>query len=176
MVEDNVMETTKMKPGNSTTEQELGDETFMSAADLRSYMTEMQMARASKEIEGMDRADKARQDLAKRLAEPIDITPERLREIVQSLRAKLRSAAESGQTELMVMRFPTSICTDKGRAINNSDLDWPETLTGRPRQAYELWRDQLRSAGFRLSAMIVEWPGGLPGDVGFFLKWGEAKR
>ena len=52
----------------------------------------------------------------------------------------------------------------------------PETLTGRPRQAYELWRDQLRSAGFRLSAMIVEWPGGLPGDVGFFLKWGEAKR
>ena len=23
---------------------------------------------------------------------------------------------------------------------------------------------------------IVEWPGGLPGDVGFFLKWGETKR
>jgi len=165
---------TKTKPG--ATEQELGDETFMSADDLRSYMTEMQMARAAKEVEGLDRAEKARQDLAKRLAEPIDLTPERLREIVQSLRAKLRSAAERGQTELKVMRFPTSICTDKGRAINNSDPDWPETLTGRPRQAYELWRDQLRSAGFRLSAMIVEWPGGLPGDVGFFLKWGEAKR
>jgi hypothetical protein len=172
-MEDDVMET-KTKPG--ATEQELADETFMSAADLRTYMTEMQMARAAKEVEGLDRAEKARQDLAKRLAEPIDLTPERLREIVQSLRAKLRSAAERGQTELMVMRFPTSICTDKGRAINNSDPDWPETLTGRPRQAYELWRDQLRSAGFRLSAMIVEWPGGLPGDVGFFLKWGEAKR
>ena len=55
-------------------------------------------------------------------------------------------------------------------------LDWPETLTGRPRQAYEFWRDQLRPAGYRLKAMIVEWPGGLPGDVGFFLQWGEAKR
>ena len=41
---------TKTKP--SATEQELGDETFMSADDLRSYMTEMQMARAAKEVEG----------------------------------------------------------------------------------------------------------------------------
>jgi len=24
--------------------------------------------------------------------------------------------------------------------------------------------------------MIIEWPAGLPGDVGFFLKWGEAKK
>src|SRR4029453_4581923 len=44
------------------------------------------------------------------------------------------------------------------------------------RQAYEFWRDQLRPAGYRLRAMIVEWPGGLPGDVGFFLRWGDARR
>jgi hypothetical protein len=99
-----------------------------------------------------------------------------LKEIVQSLRSKVRTAVEQGKTDVMVMRFPTALCTDKGRAINNSDKDWPETLTGRPRQAYELWRDHLKDAGFRLAAMIVEWPGGLPGDVGFFLKWGETKR
>jgi hypothetical protein len=163
------------KPGEKA-HQELGDETFMSAADLRNYMTEMQMARASKSFEGMDRAEKARQDLIKRLSEPLDLTPARLKEILQPLRSKLRAAAESGQTELMVMRFPNVLCTDKGRAINNSDPAWPETLTGRPRQAYELWRDQLKAAGFRLSAMIIEWPGGLPGDIGFFLKWGEANR
>ena len=96
--------------------------------------------------------------------------------ILQPLKAKLKAAAERGQTELMAMRFPNSICTDKGRAINNSDPIWPDTLTGRPRQAYELWRDQLRDAGFRLSAMIIDWPGGLPGDVGFFLKWGNAEQ
>ena len=170
------MATLKAKAEGSTAQAELGDESFMSAADLRTYMTEMQMARATKAVEGMDRAEKARQDLVKRLSEPVDLSPERMREIVQSLRAKLRSAAERGQTELMVMRFPTALCTDKGRALNNADSDWPETLTGRPRQAYELWRDQFKPAGYRLSAMIVEWPGGLPGDVGFFLKWGEAKR
>jgi hypothetical protein len=167
---------TQKSTGEEKAQQELGDETFMSAADLRSYMTEMQMARASKSVDGMDRAEKARQDLIKRLAEPLDLTPERRKEVLLPLRAKLRAAAERGQTELMVMRFPNVLCTDKGRAINNADPSWPETLSGRPRQAYELWQNQLKAAGFRLSAMIIEWPGGMPGDVGFFLKWGDAKR
>jgi hypothetical protein len=170
------MESVKTRPDGSKAQQELADETFMSAADLRNYMTEMQMAQASKSVEGMDRAEKARQDLAKRLGEPIELTPERLKEIMQSLKSKVRAAAGRSQTELMVMRFPNTLCNDKGRAINNADPSWPETLTGRPRQAFELWRDQLRPAGFRLSAMIIDWPGGLPGDVGFFLKWGDAKQ
>jgi hypothetical protein len=170
------MTTMKTKPDENGPQEKLGDETFMSADDLRNYMTEMQMAKAMTSVDGMDRAEKARQDLTKRLAEPIDLTPERLKEILQPLKAKLRLAAERGQTELMVMRFPNAICTDHGRAINNADPTWPETLTGRPRQAYELWRDQLRDAGFKLSAQIIEWPGGMPGDVGFFLKWGEAKK
>ncbi|MCG7394284.1 hypothetical protein MHY87_15365 [Microvirga sp. ACRRW] len=168
------METLKSKPDEKAQES-LAVETFMSADDLRNYMTEMQMAKAMKSVDGMDRAEKARQDLIKRMATPIDLTPEALQEILQPLRSKLRSAAERGQNELMVMRFPNALCTDHGRAINNSDPGWPDTLTGRPRQAYELWRDQLRPAGFRLSALIIEWPGGLPGDVGFFLKWGDTK-
>jgi hypothetical protein len=82
----------------------------MSATDLRNYMAEIQMAKASKSFEGMDRAEKARHDLIKRLAEPLDPTPARLKEILQPLRAKLRSAAEGGQTELMVIRFPNVLC------------------------------------------------------------------
>jgi len=170
------MEAVATKPLDTPKADQLGDETFMSASDLRDYMTEMEMARVSKELERMSRADKARDGLLKQLAEPVDLTPERRRQIVQSLQVKLRAAAECGSSELMVMRFPTALCTDMGRAINNGDKDWPETLTGRPRQAYELWRDQLRPAGFNLSAMIVEWPGGLPGDVGFFLRWGKQTR
>ncbi|MDB5570242.1 MAG: hypothetical protein JWN93_1425 [Hyphomicrobiales bacterium] len=156
--------------------QELGDEIFMSAGDLRAYMSEMQMARASEAVKGMDLAEKARRELMKQLSEPLVLTPARLKEITHNLQIKLRRAAQDGKDELMVMRFPNALCTDKGRAINNSDPDWPETLTGRPRQAYELWRDQLRSAGYKLNAMIIEWPSGLPGDVGFFLRWGDQKR
>ena len=65
------METLKTKPDEKA-QQQLGDETFMSAADLRNYMTEMQMAKAMKSVDGMDRAEKARQDLIKRMAEPIE--------------------------------------------------------------------------------------------------------
>lgn len=160
----------------ATQQSQLGDESFMSAADLRAYMTQMQMARAAESVEGMSRAEKAREELAKQLSEPVKLTPARVEEIVKSLKSKLRAAAEGGKTELMVMRFPNSLCTDKGRAVNNSDPEWPETLVGRPRQAFELWRDHLRPLGYRLSAMIIEWPRGLPGDVGFFLNWGELKK
>ena len=169
------METQKTTSDESKSQQELGDEMFMSASDLRDYMVEMRMSKAGKSVDGVDRAEKARNDLVKRMSEPLDLTPERLKEILQPLKGKLKAAAERGQTELLVMRFPNAVCTDKGRAINNGDPSWPETLTGRPRQAYELWRDQLRDAGFKLSALIIEWPGGLPGDVGFFLKWGDTK-
>src|SRR5687768_16878608 len=95
-----VMETQKTKPDEKA-QQHLADETFMSAADLRNYMTEMQMARAMKSVDGMDKAGQARVALIKRMAEPIDLTPERLKEIVEPLKTKLRSAAERGETELM---------------------------------------------------------------------------
>jgi hypothetical protein len=43
-------------------------------------------------------------------------------------------------------------------------------------QAFEFWRDHLQPQGYGLKAMIVDWPQGLPGDIGFFLTWGDAKR
>lgn len=162
-------ETTKI-PGAA--EHALGDESFMSAADLRGYMDKLATARAHEAIEAMEKAEHARDELAKTLAKPMDLTPERLEEIAQSLLVKLRAAAERGETELMVMRFPNSLCTDHARAINNTLDGWPDTLTGRPRQAYELWRDRLKPAGFGFAAMIVDWPNGMPGDVGLFLTWG----
>jgi hypothetical protein len=152
--------------------RELDDESFMSADDLRGYMNAVMAAKASKEVDAMDQADKAKQQLIKTLSALIDLTPEKRREITGSLLFKLRKAAERGETELLVMRFPHELCTDKGRAINNGEAGWPDTLTGRPRQAFELWRDHLQAAGYRLSAIIVDWPGGLPGDVGFYLSWG----
>ncbi len=155
---------------------ELGDETFMSADDLRAYMTKTAMAKASKDVDAMQRASKAKEELIKTLAQPIDLTDERVHEIAKTLLYKVRTAAARGDTELLVMRFPSALCSDAGRKINNGLAGWPDTLVGRPRQAYELWRDRLQPAGYRLKAMIVDWPGGMPGDVGFFLEWGDAAR
>ena len=144
---------------------------FMSADELRQYSTQVEMARASKEVDSMDLAGKARAELIKRLSTPIKVTPE----IGVRLRGRLKSAAASGKSELEVMRFPVDLCTDRGRAVNNAEPGWPDTLTGVPRQAYEIWQQYLQPAGYRLKAMIVEWPNGLPGDVGLILAWGDEK-
>jgi hypothetical protein len=149
----------------------LGDETFMSADDLRSYMTDMAMAKASKGLGAFDKADEARKELIRTLQEKIELSPKKIAEIKSNLSSKLRAAAQRGDTEVMVMRFPNSLCEDKGRAINQSEPGWPDTLTGRPRQAYELWADHLRPAKYKLKAIIIDWPGGLPGDVALFLSW-----
>jgi hypothetical protein len=54
-------------------------------------------------------------------------------------------AAERGQSEVQVYRFPNSLCSDRGRKINNSEPGWDETLEGRPAQGYEFWRDHLKA-------------------------------
>ncbi|AWN51039.1 hypothetical protein [Methylobacterium sp. 17Sr1-1] len=149
----------------------LGNEPFMSADDLDAYSARVKAAKAMKEVEGQDRAGKAREALVKELAEPVELTPEKVHEITQMLLHRLRIAAEQGKKELLVMRFPNLMCTDKGRAINNAEPGWPATLTGRPRQAYEFWHERLHPAGYGLRAMIVDWPDGMPGDVGLFLTW-----
>ncbi|MGO4173237.1 hypothetical protein [Bosea sp. TAF32] len=149
----------------------LGDESFMSADDLRSYMTDLEMARASKLAGAMNKAEDAQRKLAATLSEEIAVTPEKIEEIKQSLATKTRAAASRGETEVLVMRFPSQLCTDRGRAINNAEADWPSSLTGRPRQAYEFWKEHLQPAKYKLRAMIIDWPGGLPGDVAFFLSW-----
>jgi len=149
----------------------LGDESFMSADDLRAYMRELELAKLNQTLAAMDREEQARAELVKRLSTPLELTPELLAEMTLSLISKMKLAAQRGETEIMVMRFPNVLCTDRGRAINNAEDGWPDTLIGRPRQAFEMWRDHLRPVHYKLRAMIVEWPDGMPGDVGFFLSW-----
>jgi hypothetical protein len=144
---------------------------FMSAKELREYADKIDTARASKAYQGIKNAEGAREELLRRLAKPIPVTDA----MRTNLLHRVKRAAAEGKTELKVLQFPVELCTDGGRAINNNEPDWPETLTGVPRQAYEIWRDRLKPAEYRLTAMIVEWPHGLPGDVGFFLSWGETR-
>jgi len=156
-------------PQEALAERMPGDETFMSAAELRAYVDKVAMARASKDFGSVNSAEAARREMIAKLSKPVVITPP----MRQGLLSKLRVAAENGETELMVLRFPVELCTDRGRAINNTESDWPQTLTGVPAQLFELWQQTLRPAGYGLSAAIVDWPDGMPGEVGFFLHWGK---
>src|SRR6266478_3963359 len=84
----------------------------------------------------------------------------------------IERAVSNGRTEVQVHRFPNQLCTDKGRAIIQQEAGWENTLTGVPKEIYVLWAKYFRPRGYKLRVEIVEYPGGLPGDVAMTLKWG----
>lgn len=100
---------------------------------------------------------------------------------------KIRRAFDRGETELMFSSFPSSFCSDDGRAIVNASAPpivkadknapppevpaWIETLPKGVRIVHDYWKKNLEPGGFKLSARIVSFPGGKPGDVGLFFSW-----
>lgn len=90
---------------------------------------------------------------------------------IARVRRLVMNAVKDGKLEALVYTFPSDLCTDSGRAINSGDPQWPETLKGKARQFYERFLKFGKPQGFKLKAMIVTFPGGIPGDVGFFLNW-----
>ena len=74
-------------------------------------------------------------------------------------------------TEVEVMRFPNQLCTDKGRAIIQQEPGWEQTLTGMPKEIYHVWHKHFRPRGYRLRVQIIDFPGGMPGDVVVTLSW-----
>lgn len=139
-----------------------------SAADLRRRMAEHEAAKAAEELRHQKEQEEKQKAVMAEFHKPPERTADQLMQVVMQL---VEKAAERGQSEVQVYRFPNNMCTDRGRRINNSDPDWHTTLEGRPRAGYEFWRDHLRPLGFHLRAQVLEYPGGMPGDIGFFITW-----
>jgi hypothetical protein len=83
----------------------------------------------------------------------------------------IERAMHSRMTEVEVIRFPNQLCTDKGRAINQQEPGWEKTLTGAPKEIYQLWEKYFRPRGYKLKVQIVDFPDGMPGDIGMTLSW-----
>jgi hypothetical protein len=84
---------------------------------------------------------------------------------------RIAKAFADGEKELMLFAFPSDLCTDGGRHINNSLEGWEATLPGAARRVFEFWRDDLRPRGFGFFTRVISYPGGMPGDIGVFFSW-----
>ena len=91
--------------------------------------------------------------------------------MVDQLNAAVRNAAQQNRSELLALRFPAEYCLDKGRAINNGEADWPQTLQGRARKAFEFYEQNLKDLGYKVRAEIMSYPDGNLGEVGIYLRW-----
>jgi CBS domain-containing protein len=86
---------------------------------------------------------------------------------------KAREAAARGETSTPALVFPAALCTDGGRTINLPDPDWPTSLRGKAADFFLRWEKELRPLGFGLTARIVSFPDGFPGDAELSLAWGR---
>jgi CBS domain-containing protein len=94
-------------------------------------------------------------------------------QVWSDLMQRAHDAAATGQKEFLLLRFPNQLCSDGGRAIDVAEESWPGTLRGGAAEMYLRWERELKPNGFGLSARVLEYPGGKPGDIGLFLVWGE---
>jgi len=137
-----------------------------SAAELRKLGAQREAAKAAEADRQIEAEDERKKKLLAELSAR-KVTPDRMQNAVRIL----RELAAAGQNEVMVLRFPNDLCTDGGRAINNSEANWPQTLKGFPREIYETWAKEFKDKGYRMTAKIVDFPGGKPGDVGIYMSW-----
>lgn len=128
---------------------------------LEKKLAEMEAREKKLDVEQEKRAEFARQFLGQ------DVTEAELGVIARLI----RNAVDKGEFEAMVYSFPSDLCTDSGRAIGNREPDWPQTLQGKAKELYDRFEANVKPKGYRLKAMIINYPGGKPGDVGLFLNW-----
>ncbi len=143
-----------------------GDESFLTPDDLKRIESEKDMEAAKKAFEKMRRDEDEKKSLREAFQER-DLHPD----VKKRVNAAIRRAAEQGKNELQVLQFPAIWLEDGGRAINNEDPDWPKSLTGFSKRAYDYYMENLRPLGYKLSAKIISFPEGMLGDVGIYLHW-----
>ena len=118
-------------------------------------------------------AAKERAEQIARLRKPSGMSEE---DKIRLAATAINKAVSNGLMEVQVYRFPNILCTDRGRAINQQEPGWERTLTGLPLEIYQLWVDHLQPRGYDIRYQIIDFPGGMPGDVGIIVSWKEEQK
>jgi hypothetical protein len=146
------------------------DELLPSADDCAKRMAEAEAAKASEYVRKQAAVDAEKKALLDKLTAPSGVSDE---ERLKRAAAIVNRAVNNGLTEVEVGRFPNSLFTDHGRAINQQEAGWEGTLTGLPKELFEFWKKYMQPRGYRIKYQIVDWPDGKPGDIGISLTWSK---
>jgi hypothetical protein len=146
------------------------DDIIPTAMQIRKEAALKEAQKADEYVRLAAAAEAEKHALIERLSKPSGKTEEEKVKLASNI---IQRAVRNGLTEVQVYRFPNTLCTDKGRAINQQEKGWENTLTGIPKEILQLWADHLKPRGYRIAYQIIDFPGGMPGDIGVTLSWGE---
>jgi phage/plasmid-associated DNA primase len=144
------------------------DELLPAAADNRKKIAEVEAEKATEYLRKQAAADAEKKALLEQLEKPSGVTDE---ERMKRAATIIKRAVDNGRTEVLVGRFPNKLCTDGGRAINQMEPGWETTLTGLPKELFAFWQQYLKPRGYKIKFQIIDFPNGMPGDVGITLNW-----
>ena len=139
------------------------------ANDLKAKIALAEGAKASAAERAHAAAEKEKKALVEKMSKPSGLSDD---EVLEKASHIINRAVENGAMSVQVYRFPHHLCTDGGRAINQAEPGWEKTLTGIPKEIYGFWERQLRASGYHIRYEIIDYPGGMYGDVGVTLSWG----
>ena len=147
---------------------EKSDDLLPSASACRTKIAEVEGEKASEYMRNKAKADAEKKELMDRLSKPSGVSDD---ERLKRAAAIIKRAVSNGLREVEVGRFPNALCTDHGRAINQMEKGWEKTLNGIPKEIFQLWSDYLKPRGYRIRYQIVDFPGGVPGDISITISW-----
>ena len=142
---------------------------LLTVKELQAKIAAAEGAKASAALKAQQAEDEEKRALLERLTRPSGLSDD---EVMEKASIIINRAVENGQMSVQVFTFPHSICRDNGRAINQAETGWEATLTGIPKEIYEFWKRQLQPRGYHIRYETINYPGGMPGDIGIFLSWG----
>jgi len=138
------------------------------AKELQARISQAEGDKASAAMKALAAEEAEKRELMEHLSKPSGLTDD---QIIEKALTIVTRATENGLTSVQVLRFPHTLCTDSGRAINQAEAGWESTLTGLPRELYEFWKRQLQPNGYHIRYEVISYPGGMLGDIGVTLSW-----
>jgi hypothetical protein len=144
------------------------DDLLPSAKEIQKQAALKEAEKAEAHMRQLAAAEAEKHALIEELQKPSGLSED---EKIKRASTVIQRAVRNGLSEVQVYRFPNILCTDRGRAINQMEPGWEKTLTGIPKEIYELWKDYLQPRGYKIAYQVIDFPGGVPGDIGITLTW-----
>src|SRR3954453_23540961 len=101
------------------------DALLPSAKDIQKQAALKEAEKADENSRRRAAAEAEKRALIEKLSKPSGLSEE---EKVKLASTVIQRAVRNGLTEVHIYRFPNSLCTDNGRAINQQDPGWEKTL------------------------------------------------
>src|SRR5689334_18372914 len=106
--------------------------------DLKQISSDAEMAKMDEEQRAKQRKEEQQAQLRETFMSR-EIHPE----AIERINKAVRIAAQHGNHQVEVITFPCSFCSDGGRRINIGDPEWPTTLSGFAKRAYDFYIKEL---------------------------------